>query len=148
MRLRKSAIDSFYKFESADTMSYLYDVLDTLNLVNFLSLVIFLILVFINIKNMIDDSSKDISIYRKIGFNKGNILFYYLLSMFVANVVSFLFSIIFFVIVAIVINKFFKITLFFTINTKILMLLGIFLVVTILIVTVRSIRYCNKGEYI
>lgn len=105
------SVASYYKDDASDRISSLYDLLDILKLASYLSLFVFLIVLFIIIKNIISDSKKDYLIYRKLGFNKNQIKIEILKELLVLFMLSALISILCLMFLIILINAYFSIKL-------------------------------------
>lgn len=105
------SVASYYKDDASDRISSLYDLLDILKLASYLSLFVFLIVLFIIIKNIINDSKKNYLINRKLGFNKNQIKIEILKELLVLFMLSALISILCLMFLIILINAYFSIKL-------------------------------------
>lgn len=105
------SVASYYKGDASDRISSLYDLLDILKLASYLSIFVFLIVLFIIIKNIINDSKKNYLINRKLGFNKNQIKIEILKELLVLFMLSALISILCLMFLIILINAYFSIKL-------------------------------------
>lgn len=105
------SVASYYKDDASDRISSLYDLLDILKLASYLSIFVFLIVLFIIIKNIINDSKKNYLINRKLGFNKNQIKIEILKELLVLFMLSALISILCLMFLIILINAYFSIKL-------------------------------------
>ena len=105
------SVASYYKDDASNRISSLYDLLDILKLVSYLSLFVFLIILFIIIKNIINDSKKNYLINRKLGFNKNQIKIEILKELIILFMLSALISILCLMFLIILINAYFSIKL-------------------------------------
>ena len=105
------SVASYYKDDASDRISSLYDLLDILKLASYLSIFVFLIVLFIIIKNIINDSRKNYLINRKLGFNKNQIKIEILKELLVLFMLSALISILCLMFLIILINAYFSIKL-------------------------------------
>ncbi len=126
-----------YINNNSNKISNLYDLLDILTLACYLAIILFLIIVFIVMKNIVNDFKQTILLNRKIGFNKVQIQIDLLKCLLTLYLFAVIFAILIFLLFVLFIYLFFSINLIY-INISIL--LSVLIIEFILIIVIIIIK--------